>query len=83
VRIWTPVTYYWRHRPYYVKGSYGNVDQKPDDITALGITRSVRLVAGTAARIRDVAVNTRLVDKGAAGKWTSKPKRPVTAPNGS
>ncbi len=66
VRIWTPVTYYWRHRPYYVKGSYGNVDQKPDDITALGITRSVRLVAGAAARIRDVAVNTRLVDKGAA-----------------
>lgn len=66
VRVWTPVTYYWRHRPYYVKGSYGNVDQKPDDITALGITRGVRLVAGAAARIRDVGVNTRLLDEGAA-----------------
>jgi hypothetical protein len=39
LRVWTPVTCDWRHRPYYVKGSYGNVDQKPDDITALGITR--------------------------------------------
>lgn len=45
VRVWTPVDYYWRHRPYTIKGSYGAVDQKPDDITPLGITRSVRLVA--------------------------------------
>ncbi len=43
VRVWTPVHYYWKHRPYTVKGSYGGVDQKPDDITALGVTRSVRL----------------------------------------
>jgi beta-mannosidase len=45
VRVWTPVDYYWRHKPYTVKGSYGAVDQKPDDITPLGITRSVRLKA--------------------------------------
>jgi beta-mannosidase len=45
VRVWTPVDYYWRHRPYTIKGSYGAVDQKPDDITPLGITRSVRLIA--------------------------------------
>ncbi|MBI1789490.1 MAG: hypothetical protein HYR60_18295 [Acidobacteria bacterium] len=38
VRVWTPVTYYWRHRPYTIKGAYGAVDQKPDDITPLGIT---------------------------------------------
>ncbi len=60
VRTWTPVTYYWRHRPYTVKGAYGAVDQKPDDITALGITRPVRLVASSDAIIRDVAVDTRL-----------------------
>jgi beta-mannosidase len=60
VRTWTPVTYYWRHRPYTVKGAYGAVDQKPDDITALGITRPVRVVASTGAIIRDVAVDTRL-----------------------
>lgn len=65
VRVWTPVTYYWRHRPYTVKGSYGAVDQKPDDITALGITRHVRLVASTSLIIRDLAVNTKLVDPGA------------------
>ena len=65
VRVWTPVDYYWRHRPYTVKGSYGAVDQKPDDITALGITRPVRLTASTAAVIRDVAVNTRLTGEGA------------------
>ena len=46
VRVWTPVDYYWKHRPYTVKGSYGAVDQKPDDITPLGITRPVRLLAG-------------------------------------
>ena len=65
VRVWTPVSYYWRHRPYTIKGAYGAVDQKPDDITAVGITRSVRLVASTGAVIRDVAVDTRLVDDGA------------------
>jgi beta-mannosidase len=65
VRVWTPVHYYWKHRPYTVKGSYGAVDQKPDDITALGITRSVRLRAYEDARITDVAVDTRLTDSGA------------------
>ena len=65
VRCWTPVSYYWRHRPYTVKGSYGAVDQKPDDITPLGITRGVRLVAGEAAVVRQVAVNTRLAGQGA------------------
>ena len=54
VRVWTPVDYYWRHRPYTIKGSYGAVDQKPDDITALGITRSVRLVAGGPLRIESL-----------------------------
>jgi beta-mannosidase len=66
VRVWTPVHYYWKHRPYTVKGSYGGVDQKPDDITALGITRAVRLVAGSAQRIRDIAVVTRLQSDGSA-----------------
>ena len=65
VRVWTPVTYYWRHRPYTIKGAYGAVDQKPDDITATGITRSVRLLASDRAIIRDVAVDTRLVENGA------------------
>ncbi|MFB3828362.1 MAG: glycoside hydrolase family 2 protein [Bryobacteraceae bacterium] len=65
VRVWTPVSYYWRHRPYTVKGAYGAVDQKPDDITPLGITRSVRLVASAPAVIRDVAVDTRLAGAGA------------------
>ncbi len=62
VRLWTPVSYYWRHRPYDVKGSYGAVDQKPDDITAEGITRHVRLVASGQAFIQDLAINTRLLD---------------------
>lgn len=66
VRVWTPVDYYWKHRPYTVKGAYGAVDQKPDDITPLGITRSVRLAAGWGARIEDVAVDPRL--KGAAAE---------------
>jgi beta-mannosidase len=66
VRVWTPVSYYWRHRPYTVKGAYGAVDQKPDDITALGITRAVRLTASAGAVIRDVAVDTRLLEGGAA-----------------
>lgn len=61
VRVWTPVTYYWRHRPYTIKGAYGAVDQKPDDITALGVTRPLRIVASEAAVIRDVAVDTQLV----------------------
>lgn len=65
VRVWTPVSYYWKHRPYTIKGAYGAVDQKPDDITPTGITRPVRLVAGERAAIRDVAVSTRL-DGGAA-----------------
>lgn len=60
VRVWTPVHYYWKHRPYTVKGSYGGVDQKPDDITALGITRGVSLIAWHGARLTDVAVDTRL-----------------------
>lgn len=66
VRIWTPVTYYWRHRPYTVKGSYGAVDQKPDDITAEGITRDIRLVASGAAIVNDAAVDTRLLDDAGA-----------------
>lgn len=60
VRVWTPVHYYWKHRPYTVKGSYGGVDQKPDDITAVGITGGVRLVADRGARVKDVAVATLL-----------------------
>jgi hypothetical protein len=43
VRVWTPVSYYWRHRPYTVKGSYGAVDQKPDKITPVGIRAPVYL----------------------------------------
>lgn len=61
LRVWTPVHYYWKHRPYTVKGSYGAVDQKPDDITALGITRSARLAAYEGPRIEDVAVDTRIL----------------------
>ncbi len=66
VRTWTPVNYYWKHRPYTVKGSYGAVDQKPDDITPLGITRPVRLVASDAVCIKDVAIDTRLTEDGNA-----------------
>jgi beta-mannosidase len=62
VRVWAPVNYYWKHRSYTVKGSYGAVDQKPDDITPLGITRPVRLVASEAVGIKELAVNTRLLD---------------------
>ncbi len=65
VRVWTPVSYYWKHRPYTIKGAYGAVDQKPDDITPVGITRSVRVKAGELARITDVAVNPRLEGTGA------------------
>lgn len=64
VRVWTPVHYYWKHRPYTVKGAYGAVDQKPDDITPLGITRSARLVGSRGPTIRDVAVGTRLAGSG-------------------
>jgi beta-mannosidase len=66
VRVWAPVSYYWRHRPYTIKGSYGAVDQKPDNITALGITRSVRLIAGGPVRLADVALDTRLNSDGSA-----------------
>ena len=65
VRVWTPVHYYWKHRPYTIKGSYGGVDQKPDDITALGITRPVWLRATDPVWIEDVAVATWLTDPGA------------------
>jgi hypothetical protein len=73
VRVWTPVSYYWKHRPYTIKGAYGAVDQKPDDITPLGITRSVRIVAGASSWIREVAVDTRLTDTGAEVEVQLKP----------
>ncbi|HLH53153.1 MAG TPA: hypothetical protein VKY92_06005 [Verrucomicrobiae bacterium] len=60
VRTWTPVNYYWKHRSYTVKGAYGAVDQKPDNITPLGVTRSVRLVASDGPQIQNIAVDTRL-----------------------
>jgi beta-mannosidase len=66
VRVWTPVDYYWRHRPYTIKGSYGAVDQKPDDITAVGITRSVRLIANRALVIDSVATRPSLNPDGSA-----------------
>jgi beta-mannosidase len=66
VRTWAPVNYYWKHRSYTIKGAYGAVDQKPDDITPLGITRPVRLVACDPLRIKDLAIDTRLTDNGAA-----------------
>ncbi len=66
VRVWTPVSYYWRHRPYTIKGSYGAVDQKPDKITPLGITRPVHLIARGAIRIEEVATDTILNADGSA-----------------
>jgi beta-mannosidase len=66
VRVWAPVNYYWRHRSYTVKGAYGAVDQKPDNITALGITRPVHLRTGGPIVIRDLAVDTRLNSDGSA-----------------
>jgi beta-mannosidase len=66
VRTWAPVNYYWKHRSYTIKGAYGAVDQKPDDITPLGITRPVRLVASHTLGIRDLAIDTRLTDDGNA-----------------
>lgn len=65
VRVWTPVHYYWKHRPYTIKGSYGAVDQKPDDITAVGITRPVWLRAWEGPRIAGTVVATRLTEGGA------------------
>ncbi len=66
VRVWTPISYYWRHRPYTIKGSYGAVDQKPDNITPLGITRPVKLIARGEVKIDDIAVDTRLNKDGSA-----------------
>lgn len=66
VRVWTPISYYWRHRPYTIKGSYGAVDQKPDNITPLGIVRPVKLVARGQVKIEDIAVDTRLNKDGSA-----------------
>lgn len=66
VRVWAPVHYYWKHRSYTIKGSYGAVDQKPDDITPLGITRSVWLTPSDPAWIADLAVATPLKDSNAA-----------------
>ena len=66
VRVWTPVDYYWRHRPYTIKGSYGAVDQKPDNITALGITRSVRLNASGPIVINSVVARPSLNRDGSA-----------------
>jgi beta-mannosidase len=76
VRVWTPVDYYWKHRPYTIKGAYGAVDQKPDDITPLGITRHVRLLASSSAVIRDVAVNTRLAATSADVEVQLEAERP-------
>ncbi len=66
VRVWTPVDYYWRHRPYTIKGSYGAVDQKPDNITAVGITRSVRLIANRSIVIDTVVARPALNQDGSA-----------------
>ncbi|MFM8394843.1 MAG: glycosyl hydrolase 2 galactose-binding domain-containing protein, partial [Acidobacteriota bacterium] len=66
VRVWTPVSYYWRHRPYTIKGSYGAVDQKPDKITPTGITRPANLTVTGPATIDEVAIDTRLNRDGSA-----------------
>ena len=66
VRVWTPVHYYWKHRPYTVKGSYGAVDQKPDDITAVGITGSVSLRGSGPLRIEDLRARPSLNPDGSA-----------------
>jgi beta-mannosidase len=66
VRVWTPVSYYWRHRPYTIKGAYGAVDQKPDDITPLGITRSVAIVGYGPIRFDERSVRTTLNADGSA-----------------
>lgn len=62
VRTWAPVNYYWKHRSYTIKGAYGAVDQKPDDITPVGITRPVVLRACGDLTIKELAVDTRLTD---------------------
>src|SRR5262249_50966589 len=66
VRVWAPVNYYWKHRSYTVKGSYGGVDQKPDDITALGITRPVWLTASESNWMEEVAITTPLAGRNSA-----------------
>jgi beta-mannosidase len=66
VRVWTPVDYYWRHRPYTIKGSYGAVDQKPDNITPVGITRSVSLTAIPAVAIDTILSRPSLNPDGSA-----------------
>jgi beta-mannosidase len=66
VRAWTPVYYYWKHRSYSIKGSYGAVDQKPDDITALGITRPVWLTASRDSFLDDLAISTPLTGEATA-----------------
>jgi hypothetical protein len=66
VRTWAPVNYYWKHRSFTVKGAYGAVDQKPDDITPLGITRPVTIYAAGQVRIQNLAVDTRLTTNGDA-----------------
>ena len=66
IRVWTPVDYYWRHRPYTIKGSYGAVDQKPDNITAVGITRSVRLIGNGSIVIDSVVARPSLNPDGSA-----------------
>ncbi len=71
VRVWTPVSYYWRHRPYTIKGSYGAVDQKPDNITPLGITRPVHLIASGDVKIDDLSIDTRLNSDGSADVITN------------
>lgn len=66
VRVWTPVHYYWKHRPYTVKGAYGAVDQKPDDITSVGITGPVTLRSSGPVRIEEVLARPSLNPDGSA-----------------
>jgi hypothetical protein len=60
VRVWTPVDYYWKTPALHDQRRIRRGDQKPDDITPLGITRPVRLTASAGPVIRDLAVETRL-----------------------
>jgi len=66
VRVWTPVTHYPHDRQRHIKGAYGAVNQKPDDITPMGITRPVALVASGPVVISDLAVVTNLCEDGSA-----------------
>jgi beta-mannosidase len=66
VRILGAVNYYWKHRSYTVKGAYGAVDQKPDDITPLGYHTTGDDLRGAGVRIQDLAVDTRLTTDGDA-----------------